>query len=174
MSADNQRDEFARLFARNDRWLYAYLMTLLGNPSDTEEVFQEVCVVLWREFEVFDLGSDFRKWVSVIARHRVMQYRAKKSRQAAQLSEDVIDMLADEALQRTSELEERSTALHDCLDSLSESDRRLVAACYSDMNRSYKRTAEYLGMSVNTLYKALQRTRKALRTCVERRIAAQG
>ena len=42
-----RRDEFARLFAQHDRWLFSYLVTLLGSPAHAEEVFQEVCVVLW-------------------------------------------------------------------------------------------------------------------------------
>ena len=44
---DWQRDAFARLFAQHDRWLFAYLVSLLGSSAAAEEVFQEVCVVLW-------------------------------------------------------------------------------------------------------------------------------
>jgi RNA polymerase sigma-70 factor (ECF subfamily) len=61
-----RRDAFARLFAQHDRWLFAYLVSLLGNSADAEEVFQEVCVVLWREYETFELGTEFVKWVCVI------------------------------------------------------------------------------------------------------------
>jgi RNA polymerase sigma-70 factor (ECF subfamily) len=173
MTEHEHRDEFARLFARNDRWLFGYLVVLLGNAADAEEVYQDVCVVLWREYEVFDLKSDFRRWVSVIAKHRVIQFRAMKGRQATQLSDRAINLLAEEAVERSSFLEERRLALHQCLESLSESDRHLVATCYSELNRSFKRAAEQLGMSVNTVYKALQRVRKALRACVDRRVESQ-
>ena len=57
-----------RIFAQNYRWMYAYLMTMLGNAADVEEVFQEVCVVLWREYPKFDPTTDFKKWASVIAK----------------------------------------------------------------------------------------------------------
>jgi RNA polymerase sigma-70 factor (ECF subfamily) len=174
MTEYDHRDEFARLFAGSDRWLYGYLMALLGNAADAEEVFQDVCVVLWREYEVFDLTSDFRKWVSVIAKHRVMQFRASKGRQASQLSDTAIRLIADEAVERFPLLEERRLALHRCLEELSDSDRTLVSVCYSELNRSFKRAAEQLGMSVNTVYKALQRVRKALRACVEHRVGSQG
>lgn len=174
MTEHDHRDKFARLFAQNDRWLFGYLVVLLGNAADAEEVFQDVCVVLWREYEVFDLKSDFRKWVSVIAKHRVIQFRALKGRRAMQLSDRAIHLLAEEAVDRSVLLEERSVALHQCLEDLSESDRHLVAACYSELNRSFKRAAENLGMSVNTVYKALQRVRKTLRACVDRRVGSQG
>lgn len=174
MTPYDHREEFARLFAGNDRWLYGYLMALLGNASDAEEVFQDVCVVLWREYETFDLKSDFRKWVSVIAKHRVMQFRARQGRQAMQLSDKAIRLIAEESVEKYSLLEDRRLALHCCLEQLAEEDRNLIAVCYSELNRSFKRAAEQLGMSVNTVYKALQRVRKTLRVCVERRVTSQG
>jgi len=57
------RDAFARLFAQHDRWLFAYLVSLLGNSAHAEEVFQEVCVVLWREYETFQLDR-FCEWLA--------------------------------------------------------------------------------------------------------------
>jgi RNA polymerase sigma factor (sigma-70 family) len=75
ISEESQRETFARIFAQHHRWLYAYLMSILADVSSTEEVFQEVCVVLWREFGKFDPNTDFRRWASVIARHKVYQFR---------------------------------------------------------------------------------------------------
>lgn len=66
-TAEQRRDAFARLFAKHDRWWFSYLVALLANPVHAEEVFQEVCVVIWRTYDQFELGTDFVKWVSVIA-----------------------------------------------------------------------------------------------------------
>lgn len=170
---DDQREAFARSFAKNQSWLYAYLVTLLGNVSDAEEVFQEVCVVLWSEFEVFDPSTDFRRWASVVARNRVLGFRTKQSREAKRLSDVAIELLAEEAVERADLLEERRAALHGCLDKLSAPDRMLVARCYGDSGRSFQRVAEQLGRPVNTVYKALQRVRRALRECVDRTVNAQ-
>lgn len=169
---DSQREAFARLFAKNQSWLYAYLVTLLGNVSDAEEVFQEVCVVLWSEYEVFDPTTSFRRWASVIARNRVLGFRTKQHREAKRLSDVAIELLAEEALQRADLLEDRRTALHGCLDKLPAADRQLVARCYSDANRSFNAVAEQLGKPVNTVYKALQRVRRALRECIDRTVRA--
>jgi RNA polymerase sigma-70 factor, ECF subfamily len=173
MSEQAHREDFARIFAQNDHWLYAYLMTLLGNRADAEEVFQEVCVVLWREYLNFDVTTDFKKWVSVIARHKVMRFRTVKHRQAHQLSDEIIELIADEAVEQSSMFEERRLALHECLEKLPKSDRGLVAACYGDPKQSFRHAAEKLGMSYNTVYKALQRTRRALRQCVDRKMNAR-
>lgn len=169
---DSRREAFARSFAKNQSWLYAYLVTLLGNVADAEEVFQEVCVVLWSEHEAFDPETDFRRWASVIARNRVLGFRTKQRREAKRLSDVAVELLAEEAVERADLLEQRRDALHGCLDKLSVSDRQLVADCYSDSSRSFGVVAERLGRPVNTVYKALQRVRKALRQCVDRKVNA--
>jgi RNA polymerase sigma-70 factor (ECF subfamily) len=173
MSESSHREAFARVFAQNDRWLYAFLVSLVGNPADAEEVFQEVCVVLWREFEKFDLSTDFRRWASVIARHRVMRFRTVKNRQARQLSDIAIELLADEAVEQSSLLDDRRSALHDCLQKLGDSDRKLIAICYGDLHRSFQAASEQLGRPINTVYKALQRVRRALRVCIDRQLSSQ-
>lgn len=169
---DDRREAFARSFAKNQSWLYAYLVTLLGNVADAEEVFQEVCVVLWTEYEAFDPATDFRRWASVVARNRVLGFRTKQSREAKRLSDVAIELLAEETIQHADLLEERRRALHGCLDKLSSTDRQLVAKCYSDANRSFNTVAKQLDRPVNTVYKALQRVRRALRECVDRTVNA--
>ena len=102
---------FARLFAQHDRWLFAYLVSLLGNAAHAEEVFQEVCVVLWREYETFQLGTNFVKWVSVIAHHQVHRFRRQQRRVGPQLSDATVDLLAQDAVERVDLLESRRDAL---------------------------------------------------------------
>lgn len=171
---DRQRDSFARLFAQHDRWLFAYLVSLLGSSAAAEEVFQEVCVVLWREHETFQLGTDFVKWVSVIAHHQVQRYRRQRRRTGPQLSDAVVDLISQDAVERVDLLESRRDALRGCLKKLSETDRHLVEQCYGDSRQSFKTAAEQLGRPTNTVYKALNRIRRSLYQCIERTLAVEG
>src|SRR3954469_6174175 len=127
-----RREAFARLFAQHDRWLFAYLVSLLGSSAHAEEVFQEVCVVLWREYETFELGTNFVKWVSVIAHNQVHRFRREQRRVGPQLSDAAVDLLAEDAVDRAGLLDSRREALRRCLEKLSTKDRQLVQHCYSD------------------------------------------
>ena len=173
LSDRERRDAFARLFAQHDRWLFAYLVSLLGNAAHAEEVFQEVCVVLWREYETFELGTNFVKWVSVIAHHQVQRFRRQQRRVGPQLSDAAVDLLAQDAVERVDLLESRRDALRRCLDKLPEKDRQLVRHCYGDSRVKFKTVAEALGRPVNTVYKALNRIRKTLYECIERTLAVE-
>lgn len=174
LSDAERRDAFARLFAKHDRWLFAYLVSLLGSAAHAEEVFQEVCVVLWREYETFQLGTDFVKWVSVIAHNQVHRFRRQQKRVGPQLSDLAVDMLADDAVERAGLLESRRDALGRCLEKLPSTDRQLVRTCYADARTNFKTAAEDLGRPVNTVYKALNRIRKVLYECIERAISVEG
>jgi RNA polymerase sigma-70 factor, ECF subfamily len=174
LSEPEHRAAFARLFAQHDRWLFAYLVSLLGNASHAEEVFQEVCVVLWREYDSFELGTDFVSWVSVIAHNQVHRFRRQQKRVGPHLSDTTVDLLAKDAVDRVDLLESRRDALQGCLDKLPDGDRQLVRHCYGDTRSTFKTAAEELGRPANTVYKALNRIRRALYNCIERALAVEG
>jgi RNA polymerase sigma-70 factor, ECF subfamily len=174
LTDSERRDAFARLFAQHDRWLFAYLVSLLGSSAHAEEVFQEVCVVLWREYETFQLGTDFVKWVSVIAHNQVHRFRRQQRRVGPQLSDAAVDLLAQDAVERAGLLESRRDALRTCLEKLPNKDRQLVQHCYSDSRVTFKGVAQILGRPVNTVYKALNRIRKSLYECIERTLNVEG
>jgi RNA polymerase sigma-70 factor (ECF subfamily) len=174
LSEPERRAAFARLFAQHDRWLFSYLVSLLGNAAHAEEVFQEVCVVLWREYETFQLGTDFVRWVSVIAHHQVHRFRRQQKRVGPQLSDTAVDLLAQDAVERVDLLESRRDALRGCLDKLPEGDRQLVRHCYGDSRVTFKTAAIELGRPANSVYKALNRIRRALYNCIERTLAVEG
>ncbi len=171
---DRRRDAFARLFAKHDRWLYSYLVTLLGSTAEAEEVFQEVCVILWREYETFQLGTDFVKWVAVVAHNQVRKFRRQRKQDGFQLNEIAFDFLAAEAVERVDLFAYRRDALRGCLAKLSPADRSLVQQCYEEHKVNFKATAHRLGRSENTVYKALNRIRRVLFECINRTMAAEG
>jgi RNA polymerase sigma-70 factor (ECF subfamily) len=110
----------------------------------------------------------------VIARHKVYQFRQSQARHGRCLTNEVLELIADEALEMSDLLEERRVALHRCLAELKESDRELIAACYGDTHRNFNKVADELRRPVNTVYKGLQRIRRVLRECIRRRIAVGG
>ena len=47
-------DAFVRLLGQNQRRLFLYIMSMVPNWNDAEEIIQETNLVLWREFARFD------------------------------------------------------------------------------------------------------------------------
>src|SRR5688572_13921046 len=59
---DLDREAFAPLFSRNARRIYGFIMTLVFNHQDAEEVFQNTSIVLWNKFAEFRPDSNFFAW----------------------------------------------------------------------------------------------------------------
>lgn len=172
MVENDRTEEFLRLYLGFEEQLRAYLMTLLGNWNDVDDVFQETTLALWRSFDEFSSGTSFSNWGRQIAFHRVLQFRCQKQRRGVPGSEDFLNALHQTIVGRTDQLETRLRALADCLAKLTEGDRKLVAMTY-ESNRPIKEVAAQIGRPATGLYKAMERIRHALVVCVERTLARE-
>jgi len=165
-------EEFLRLFAKHESGIFAYLLTLLTNRADAEEVFQETCIVLWRSFDRFQLGTNFRAWACRTALHQVIAFRRKQKRERLRFTQAFVETVAKEYEEKADDLEERLSALADCIAKLKTRDRELLSQCYRS-NTTTKAVAEQIGRPADTVYKALKRVRRALFDCVSRTLAGE-
>src|SRR5918996_655950 len=113
-SPDVDREEFARLFSRNARRIYGFIMTLVFSHHDAEEVFQNTSVVLWNKFGEFQPGTNFFAWASRIAYFEVLSLM-KQQRRSRTISDEALELLANEAAALADESSSRHEALEECL-----------------------------------------------------------
>lgn len=165
-------EEFARLFAENRNRLFRYIRALVPHRTDAEDVFQDAAVVLWREFPSFRRGADFLPWALAIAFNQVRSHRHRRRQTRLFFSEALLETLAAEGAAMAGELDARGELLQECCGRLGRRDRELVTRYYRSES-TVGALARELRRPENTIYKALQRIRRALRECVERRLAAE-
>jgi RNA polymerase sigma-70 factor, ECF subfamily len=166
-------ERFAQLLATCQRRVFLYLLSLLHNAADAEEVLQETNVVLWRKFDQYEPGTSFDRWACRIAYFEAMKRREKSLRHERLFSNEFVETLAREAEDTLERLEPRRRALEGCLGKLSETDRQLVLRRYQDRGTT-QGVAESFGRSVQGTRRALHRIRMALLACIERTLAAEG
>jgi RNA polymerase sigma-70 factor len=170
-SPEVNREEFDRLFSRNARRIYGFIMTLVFSHHDAEEVFQNTSVVLWNKFGEFQPNSNFFAWASKVAYYEVLNFM-KQRRRSRMLSEDSIDLLANAAIALSDDSSRRQDALEDCLTRLNPTDRDLLQARYYHQ-RPPKQIATMQSRSVDSVYRALSRIHNLLLTCVQRNLARE-
>ena len=174
MSQVEHSEVVVRLFSQHQRWLYGYLMALTGNPNDADDVFQEVCVVMWQQHEKFEVGTNFVSWLSVIAYHQAQKFWREKKRKNHHLSPDLIEQLAEALPNEFDIMEDRRKALSSCIKRLSDVDRQLLSHRYAAKKTTAKTTASQLGRTTASVYKSLNRIRRSLFECVNRRLSSEG
>jgi RNA polymerase sigma-70 factor (ECF subfamily) len=170
-------EEFVRLLTESQRRLYVYVLSLLGNSADADEVLQETNLVLWRKSHEFTPGSNFLAWACKTAYFEVLAFRKRRQQSQMRFDPEVVDMLADEAAVRIDSLESKRQALAACMAKLPHRDRQLLHLRYglADVSEvgSIGELARRVGRTVRATYQALHRIRMSLLDCMRRRLAAE-
>jgi RNA polymerase sigma-70 factor (ECF subfamily) len=163
---------FLRLFLQNERRLYAYILTLLPNRADADDVLQEASLVMWDKFDAENPPTDFTAWGCRIAYFKVLDFCKKRHRSRVVFSQAMLERVAETAVEQaaTLQLDERREALADCIAKLSQRDRDLLTRRFA-AGATTQSTAAQVGRSVDAVYKALAKIRQGLFDCVTRALA---
>src|SRR3954447_17914627 len=89
---------FLRLFLQHQRRLYAYVLTLLPNRADADDVLQEASLVMWDKFDDERPPEDFVAWGCRIAYFKVLDLRKKRQRSRVLFSQEMIERVAETAV----------------------------------------------------------------------------
>jgi RNA polymerase sigma-70 factor, ECF subfamily len=166
-------EDFVRLLMANERRIFAYILALLPNVADAEDVLQETSIVLWRKFPEYQPGTDFTAWAFRIAQNMVRNSRAKHLRCRVKFDEELLAAVADDAERMSEELDLSRSVLSDCVNELPSGDRELLNLRY-EAGATIKSVAAMVGRSAEGLYKAMRRIHDALHDCVCRRLKSEG
>jgi RNA polymerase sigma-70 factor (ECF subfamily) len=161
-----------QLYTANQHRVLGYLLTLTGDRNVADDLLQETAVTLFTKFDEFEQGTDFAAWACQVAYWKVMNYRRSMARSRTFLSDELVDRLADRAVEIGPVLDARRKALDRCLQRLDDRDRAFLMARYQ-RDGSVELAAQIAGRTTAAAYKALTRLRRALRDCVSLQLAAQ-
>jgi len=173
MCDSHTASQFVKLLAASERSLAGYVLSLVPNFVDADEILQETKFRLWEQFENYDPEKDFAAWARVIAYYQVLTFRKKQGRDKVVFSTGFISTLSDEFADRGSEISDRSSELLFCMKSLNEKYQTLLRQFYGQSS-TLQQAAESVGMTVEAAKKALARSRESLHECIERRMRQEG
>ena len=171
----DKNKSFLRLFLQNERRLYAYVLVLLPNRADADDVLQETSLTMWDKFDANAPPTEFLAWARRVAYHKVLDFYKKAGRAQARLGELFVARLGASAAWQAGDAQpdDRREALAGCVEKLAPHDRALLAARFAD-GATTQSASQQLGRSVDAVYKALTKVREALFQCVQKSLAAEG
>lgn len=171
MSPDEiqQHQRFLRLFTANELAIRAYVRRMVLSSADADDVMQEAAIVLWEKFAEFREGADFKAWAFGVARFKVLSWLRDKGRDRLVLSEDVVELIADETVRDEPQLARQRAALELCAERLIPEQRDLLMAAYEPQAR-IQDVASRSGRTVAGFYQWLHRMRQLLLDCVRREL----
>lgn len=169
--ADDPSLQFVRLLGEHEHALNVYVLALMGDWNDANDVMQEVRIRLWQQFEKFDAATDFGAWARTVAYYLVLSHRSSRKRDRLCFSDDVIATIAEEAAAQADTAQQRIVALDRCMKEIPLEKRELLQRHYGD-GQSVRALAQTKGQTYEAVRKNLFRLRQLLRECIDRRLAA--
>jgi RNA polymerase sigma-70 factor, ECF subfamily len=167
MSQEDCYNAFCDLLTRHQGQLRGYILALVRNRADADDLFQTTSLVLWRKFDTFQSGSSFFAWARRTAELAVCNFWKTNRSRFTPLSEAFLETLAaTEPSVPSDVLESYSASLRRCMDRLSQEDRQLLGLRYVD-DMSAEQIAASAARSRQSVVKSLLRIRRQLLRCIQ-------
>lgn len=173
----NAKSLFEILVREHADMLMVYLRSIVRDPAAVDDLFQETVLIAWRNLDQFDQKRPFGPWLRGIAGKLVLAWRRKSARQPRLCDEEVLEHI-DRRLSQVQRLggdtlDEKLSALHDCLGALPDAYREIIDLRYRDQRKPLEIT-DKLQLNAETVKKRLQRARAMLLDCLTRKLPTVG
>lgn len=151
-----------------------FIFSSIPNRTDSEDVFQEVCLKIWSMRKDYQQGSNFRAWAFTIARFTILDWRKRyATRRLQYLDHETIELLANQ-MEETHEESERHLATKNAMTHcLSKLDKRIsdIFNLHYRNKISLSEIARRESTTTPAIKQLFYRTRSKIRKCVDTRLA---
>ena len=157
------------VYDRTSAKLFGVCLRILGEPSESEDVLQEVYVTVWRNAGSFDASrASPITWLATIARNRsIDRIRALHPERYRTIEHGLaVADAAPSALVKL-EFDEDRQRLADCLGGLDEPQQSAIRSAFLD-GRTYEVLAREADVPLGTMKSWIRRALLKLRVCLER------
>jgi RNA polymerase sigma-70 factor, ECF subfamily len=149
------------LFARHHVRVYRFILRLVSNEAQAEDLISEVFLDVWRQAATFEARSAVSTWLLGMARFKALSSLRKRSDEA--LDEDAAAAIVDPAddPEMTVQAKDRGDLIRRCLTALSPEHREIIDLAYYH-EKSIEETAQIVGIPVATVKTRMFYARKHL------------
>ena len=158
--ATGDQDAFRQLYQNTDRTIYGFILSILKNPQDAEEVMQETYIKVWTSASSYHAQGKPLAWMFTIARNLCyMKFREQKHQSDVGLDE----LNGTETGEFCPQIENAADkmVLKAALETLKEDERQIVLLKNSS-GLKHREIADGLGMPLATVLSKYNRAMKKL------------
>ena len=172
MNEQKRHNLFAELVNRHQSELYGYIYAVVRNWGDTDDLYQSVCLILWKKFDSFQPGTSFFAWARQTAKIEISSF-LRRRRLPSYASENLMNILTEIAEEPQEEgAEAYLVALQRCREKLNATDDQLLQLRYVE-DLTTVEIADRLQRLRPSVSRSLIRIRRWLFECIENELARQ-
>lgn len=170
MNTRERQNLFTELITRHQGQIYACIYAVVRNCEDTDDLFQSVCLILWRRFESFRPGSNFLAWARHIAKNKVCDF-VRRRPSPIHAAEKLVDILMEGSPKPYDDgVDVYLAALRRCRENLAAADEELLQLRYVERLTTVD-IAERMQRLQPSVSRSLNRIRRWLLECIRMELA---
>lgn len=173
MTDSAKTNEFLQLLMANQKRIYAFILALVPNHEDAEDLFQQTVLVMWSRFDAFVRGTSFAAWALTVAKYQILSARKRYARDTLHLSNLALELVERDCRPVVDQMDARMHALRRCVSKLRQRDYELLRLRY-EQEWTIKAIAQEAGRSVQSIYKRIARIHDTLLQCIRAALAKEG
>lgn len=167
----SRKDEFVGFFIKHQQHLFNFILTLVPNYSDAEDILQKSASIMWDKFDTFDGNTLFLAWARKVIRYNIANYYRTKKKEY-QLDNEILESLTAVHEEALRDFEEQHAALKICMRKLSPTDRHLLQLRYYQ-RISVQDIARKINKPANFLYRRISAVFVSLHHCITRTLMSE-
>lgn len=167
------REAYKELFDRYQKKLFTYVLHLVGNRDEAEDILQNVFTKTYKNIEHFDTSRKFSSWIYRIAHNEAVNYLKRRSKRYTVSWEDITtskDKLdtatSDERPEERWIHQEITKEIDEALEKLPPKYIQILKLRYFE-EKSYEDIGKILAKPVNTVGTLINRAKKKLLEIVQ-------
>ncbi|MBN2513779.1 MAG: sigma-70 family RNA polymerase sigma factor [Sedimentisphaerales bacterium] len=170
-----QLKNFMGLLVPHQRQIHAFILYLVVNRADADDILQETLVEMWNKFNEYKDGTNFVAWGLTIAKFKVLQFIQKSKNYRFHFDPQLLELLEHEAIRKNGvhTHNERVEILKECVSKLQTKEKVMLDLRY-EKNLTFEGISRQFGVSVPAIYKALGRTHARLAQCIKLTLEQRG
>lgn len=155
--------QFISLLKENQRIIHKVCKIYTDNPVEHEDLFQEICVQLWKSYPSFRGEAKFSTWMYRIALNTAISLfrKTQKSIQTYQESDYFKLKITIEDYQDDSD---KIAKMYDAIHRMTDIEKALIMMYLDD--KSYREISEILGITEGNARVKMNRAKEKLKTLI--------
>lgn len=150
----NRKSDFERLVMEHKSAIYSVCYMFVDTRAEADDLFQEVLINLWSNYESFRGASALRTWIYRVSINTCISYKRKKRVKTVPLT-DACDVPGEDSRRQTEQLHQRISRLEPV-------DRAIVLLWLE--NLPYSEIASIVGITVRAVSVRLMRIKEKLKS----------
>ncbi|MCM8541620.1 MAG: sigma-70 family RNA polymerase sigma factor [Lentisphaeraceae bacterium] len=165
--ATDPTEEYLKLLAEHEYAIKVYIITMIPRIYDADDIMQDVRLTMWKKFDSFEIGTNFKAWALKIAYFKIMDFRKRKGRENKKLmfTDEFYDAIEDASIKLNFEDNGKRKSLLSCVGKLQDQHKQIISMRYKE-RLSIEKISENMGRTVTATYRVISRIRASLKKCI--------